>query len=300
MAQLLVVILNDSDHLPALLDAWQDIGIPGATILDSTGAHQAKSWLHRFGLSAVSGLLSASEVKNKTLFAVIDDDDLLEKAIVATEEIIGDFSLPYKGLLFVVPITQARGLVKQAPESEAQPASPAKKPGATTTTGDVELITRNTLVSVVDEILNLRPAIVSADTDLMEAAEVLIENPDVNNLCVVDHQQRVVGLLPIQNLADDLFLQVIPEEFLSHTKDREDALHFADLSRTQTAGDAMIPIVSVKRDERVRDAFHKMHTHKLSGIPVVDEQNKITGYINLLELLALYCRSQGISPNKGT
>ena len=29
MAQLLVVILNEPAHLPALLDAWHKIGVPG-------------------------------------------------------------------------------------------------------------------------------------------------------------------------------------------------------------------------------------------------------------------------------
>lgn len=288
MAQLLVVILHESAHLPDLLDAWQDIGLPGTTILDSAGARRTKGWLQRVGFQAIGELFNASEVRNKTLFSVVENEALLEKAITVTEEIIGDLNIPHKGLLFVVPITQVRGLIAPK-EAETRP-PPVTSPALTETT-DVKLITRETPVSVVDEILNLEPTIVQRDLDLMAVAKVMVKNPSVMVASVVNDRQRLVGLLPLRDLVDDLFLGVIPEEYLSETRGWEDALHFADLSRTQTAGDAMRPAIFVQRDDRVKDAFHNMHRHKLSGIPIVNEQHKVTGYINLLELLALYCRS---------
>ena len=297
MAQLLVVILNEPAHLPALLDAWQDIGLPGTTILDSASARRAKGWLHQVGLSAVGELLSSSEVKNKTLFSVIDDDDLLEEAISTTEEIVGGLDVPHRGLLFVVPINRVRGLIKSPPVAENEAEASPPQPTLLASVGDVGVITRNTKVSVVDEILKLKPVIVPASTDLMAVVAAMIQNPSVNIACVVNSRQRLVGLISSQNLADDLFLQIIPEEFLSTTRGLEDALYFADLSRTQTAGDAMIPAVSVKKTDTVRDAFRKMHSNRLSGIPVVNEQNIVTGYINLLELMALYARSQDIPAN---
>lgn len=288
MAQLLVVILHESAQLPALLDAWQDIGLPGTTILDSAGARRAKGWLQRVGFQAIGELFSASEVRNKTLLSVVENEELLEKAITVTEEIIGDLNIPHKGLLFVVPVTQVRGLI--TPKEEEATPPPVTRPSLTAIT-DIKLITRETPVSVVDEILHLEPTIVQRDLDLMTVAKVMINNPGVTVASVVNDRQRLVGLLPLRDLVDDLFLGVIPEEYLSETRDWEDALHFADLSRTQTAGDAMRPAIFVRRDDRVKDAFHNMHRHKLSGIPVVNEHHKVTGYINLLELLALYCRS---------
>ncbi|NIR65373.1 MAG: CBS domain-containing protein, partial [Phycisphaerae bacterium] len=219
--------------------------------------------------------------------SVVENEELLEKAITVTEEIIGDLNIPHKGLLFVVPITQVRGLI--APKEETT--SPPVTPTPLSATTDIKLITRETSVSVVDEILNLEPTIVQRELDLMAVAKVMVNNPSVTVASVVNDRQRLVGLLPLRDLVDDLFLGVIPEEYLSETRGWEDALHFADLSRTQTAGDAMRPAIFVQRDDRVKDAFHNMHRHKLSGIPIVNEHHKVTGYINLLELLALYCRS---------
>lgn len=295
MAQLLVVILHDSAQLPALLDAWQDIGLPGTTILDSAGARRAKGWLQRVGFQAIGELFSASEVRNKTLLSVVENEELLEKAITATEEIIGDLSIPYKGLLFVMPITQVRGLITRKEETMT---SPVTRFPLTETT-DIKLITRETPVSVADEILNLKPTIVQRNLDLITAAEIMVNNPGVTVASVVNDRQRLVGLLPLRDLVDDLFLGVIPEEYLSETRGWEDVLHFAALSRSQTAGDAMRPAVFVRRDDRVKNAFHNMHRHKLSGIPIVNEHHEVTGYINLLELLALYCHSQHILTDKG-
>jgi CBS-domain-containing membrane protein len=78
---------------------------------------------------------------------------------------------------------------------------------------------------------------------------------------------------------------------LSEAHDLEDALRYAHLSRTQSAKDAMIPAVWVKKDDTLKHAFQKMHDHQLSGIPIIDERYQVTGYINLLELLAIYARS---------
>ncbi len=296
MAQLLVVILHDPTQLPALLEAWQRVGLPGTTILSSAGAYRTRSWLQRVGLSALGDLFTIKETESRTLLSVIDDDGLLGKAITVTEEILGDLNAPGRGILFVVPIAQVRGVIQ--PPQEIQTEEELPPPLASMT--EAEIITRRTLVSVVDEILSLEPVIVRTDQSLLEVAEAMAQKPIINVACVVNNRQQLVGLLPLQKLADDLFMVVVPEEFLSETRDLEDALNFADMSRTRTAGDAMMPPVSVTKEDHVRDAFQKMHDHKLSGIPVVDPISKeVTGYITLLELLVLYSRSQKPSANQG-
>ena len=57
----------------------------------------------------------------------------------------------------------------------------------------------------------------------------------------------------------------------------------------------MLPAVWVTDNDKVRDAFTKMHENKLTGIPIVNDRYEVTGYINLQELLALYIRSQKTS-----
>ncbi len=290
MAHLLVVILYKPSQLPKLLEAWHELDVPGVTILASVGGHRARNWLQQMGLEAIGGLFGAENVRSKTLLTVIEDDEMLEKAIIEAERVVGDFYQPDRGLLFVVPVSHALGVFR--PEIKQEAAASLSKTSHLEAMTRKERITRDTPVSVVDKILNLEPVIVQTNQPLMEVAEAMVNFPKIHVACVVNEQQRLVGLLSLRSLADDLFMLVIPEDFLSKVYDLEHVLEYAKLASIHTAGDAMIPAVWVKQDDTIKDAFHQMHKNQLSGIPIVNDRYEVSGYINLLELLAIYARSQ--------
>lgn len=290
MAHLLIVILDKPSQLPELLEAWHEINVPGSTVLQSAGGYLARNWLQQMGLGRMGELFGAEDVRRKTVLTVVEDDDLLERAIIEAERVVGDFYQPRTGLLFVVPVSRALGILR--PEEVATPLPEARRPEMT----DIELVTRDKPVSsIIDETLNLEPAIVQAHQSLLEVAEQMLNHLGVNVVCVVNEQQRLVGLLSLRSLADDLFMVVIPEEFLSETHDLADAMRFAKLSGTHTAGDAMIPAVWVKKDDTLKEAFQKMHENRLSGLPIINDRYEVTGYISLLELLGIYTRSRKTS-----
>jgi CBS domain-containing protein len=150
-------------------------------------------------------------------------------------------------------------------------------------------------VSALREILSWPPIIVQAKQSLIETVEAVVAKPnDVDVACVVNQQERLVGLLPLQNLVDDLFATLEPAEFLSLT-DKDQVMEYAKQTGVHTAGDAMIPAVWVTDNDKISVAFTKMHDNKLSGIPIVNDRYEVTGYINLQELLAFYIRSQNTS-----
>ena len=285
MANLLIVILAHETHLPAILQKWQKIGLPGATILESAGAYRATSWLQQVGLSAIGDLFSRGE-NSKTLLAAIDDDSLLEEAISIVEDTVGNLNETHSALYFVVPVTRAGGIVHSV-EREAQEESPSVAPGMRLDSG---AITRNTAVSEVDAILRLNPCIVPEDQSLIDTAKKMAEHPRSNVACVVNRQQRLTGIIPLKTLADDLFLSVSPDEFLREARSIEAAAHIARMAQSNRAKDVMLPPVWVKRDEQVKDAFKKMHQNNLTSIPIVDEKRQVTGVISLLELIALFSR----------
>jgi len=139
---------------------------------------------------------------------------------------------------------------------------------------------------VILDILDLEPTVVGLDTPLDEVAQAMMDHCSVHVACVVAEDGRLVGLIGLRRLADDLFFHIMPEEFLSEVIDLEDVMQFADISRMRTAADAMQEPVWVKRGETAKDAFKRMHEHRLSGLPVVDDRYHVVGYINLLELIA--------------
>jgi nitrogen regulatory protein P-II 1 len=121
MAHLVVLVLDCVDCCPDVLQAWENAGSPGATVLESTGPGRLRGKEMRDDLPLVPSLLDllgTGERHHRTLFAVIDDDETVERVIEETERIVGDFSEPHSGLLFVVPVSRVIGLKKHYPKTK--------------------------------------------------------------------------------------------------------------------------------------------------------------------------------------
>lgn len=279
MSNLLLVILNDIGVLPDLLDVWREIGVPGTTILQSAGGHASRNWLSRVGLGAINNLFEAKEVETRTLMAVFDDEKLLAQAIAEAERIVGGFDRPNSGVMFVLPVSQAIGVYKASLPPPQKVSPPALR-------SDWSIL-RDTPVESVDSLLGLEATIVSAETQLEDVAQAMLARPKVHLASVVAEDGRLIGLLKLGELADNMFFHILPEEFLSEITDLEKLMDYADKTRMLTARDAMIPPVWIKRGETVTEAFRRMHDNKLPGLPLVDERYRVIGYINLLELLSL-------------
>lgn len=124
MANMLVLVLDDPDKFSAIIEAWETIGIPGVTMLDSVGSRQLRKNARRDDLPlipSVRTVVAGTEEHNRTLFTVLEDDAMLERAIEAAHEIVGDFMEPQTGILFVVPVARTWGV----PKSSAQRRGPA-------------------------------------------------------------------------------------------------------------------------------------------------------------------------------
>ena len=284
MTHLLIVILDDLTGLPDLIQAWRKIGVPGATILESAGAFRMESWIKRVGLGNLDRLFEAKEVRRRTLMVAIEDDELLAQAVAEAEQVVGGFDRPDSGLLLVLPVTQVKGLKKvmQKPSQVVLP--PAVLPNW--------VVLRNTPVEEVVAVFNLEPTIINADTPLEDIPQKMLIHPNVHVACVVAEDDRLVGLLGLRALADDIFFHILPEEFLSEISDMDEAMEFANRSHMRTAADAMQDPVWVKQGETVKDAFKRMHEHDLAGLPVVNDLYHVVGYINLLELLAICMKKE--------
>jgi len=285
MIYLLIVILDDLRLMPDLLRTWKKIGVPGVTILESAGAYRTSTWLSRVGLGAIDRLFEAEEVRRRTLLVAIESDELLAQAMAEAERVVGGFDRSDSGLLLVLPVAQVRGLHKIQPKPRPEKLPPAVRPDW--------VVQRDTPVEVVIETLNLEPTLVHVDTPLDEAARAMFAHPSVHVVCVLNDDGRLVGVLDLRTLADDFFFRIMPEEFLSEATDLEHAMQFAGMAGMRTAADAMHEPVWVKRGQTVKDAFKRMHEHNMPGLPVVDDRYHVTGYINLLELMAVCLECAG-------
>jgi nitrogen regulatory protein P-II 1 len=116
MPNLLVLVLDNPDQCHSILDAWEQAGVTGITILESTGqARMRKAMRDDLPLMpSLRDLLAGTELHHRTLFSVVGDDEVLERAIAATERTIGDLNSHHTGVLFVMPVTRVLGLKRRS------------------------------------------------------------------------------------------------------------------------------------------------------------------------------------------
>jgi CBS-domain-containing membrane protein len=156
-----------------------------------------------------------------------------------------------------------------------------------------ESITQATRIDEADRLLSIGPVVVRADESLRQIAEKAVENTGCRVIAVVDAEERLIGVIPIRVLVNDIFLKIVPEEFLGEILDIDAVLKYAEHIGARTAADIQLPAVSVRRDETLRDAFSRMHDARLNGLPIIDDQHKVVGYVDQLEMLIVWVRTTG-------
>jgi nitrogen regulatory protein P-II 1 len=110
--ELLVVVINEEEKLDPILAGFLELGITGATVLQSEGmGHLLSQDIPIF--AGLQTLISRSRPRNRTLFSVVEDPEKTERALALLTEICGDMHDPATGIAFTIPVTRVVGL---APE----------------------------------------------------------------------------------------------------------------------------------------------------------------------------------------
>ena len=301
---LLIVILHDADRLPDLLKAWRRIGVPGTTILPSAGSFEAENWGKRSGLSNLFSIFDQEKLQQRTLLSLIDDDETLELAISEADRVVKGFDSPNSGILFSMPIEQVLGLQKWglAPqavvETETRSIDPAASRLMKWFEEDVKdrygedvlndwSRQRRVSVSEILEQFDLAPTIVRVDTPLLDVIMHLARNPGMPAACVVNAENRLVGVIPLKGLADIVMAPVMPDAYINDADGYEKALAYASLNNSHIAASIMSDPFYILEDETLEMAYKRLKENRLSGMPVVDHTYRVTGFITLLGLMAI-------------
>lgn len=114
MSYLVIFVVDEIEHCPPLFDAWEEIGVTGVTILESTGLgriRRAAGYRDDLPLMpSIRNLLQAQEEHHRTLMVLVKEKATIDKLIAATESVIGSLNEPHKGVLFVLPVLRVVGL----------------------------------------------------------------------------------------------------------------------------------------------------------------------------------------------
>lgn len=107
--ELLVAVVDDTDRMEEILAALLEVGVTGATLIDSRGMGRILSQeLPVF--AGLQTLIGRSRPQNQTLFSVIEDPERVDRAVEVIESICGRFASPATGIVFTVPVHRVVGL----------------------------------------------------------------------------------------------------------------------------------------------------------------------------------------------
>ncbi|MEJ2757174.1 MAG: CBS domain-containing protein [Anaerolineales bacterium] len=307
---ILIVILHNLDVLPELLEAWKQAGIPGVTLLPSAGGFQAHNQFQRSGLSGLLSIFEQTTPHQRMLMSLIDSPDTLATAISEAERVVGGFDRPNSGILFTMPVGQALGLKKWGDtrrlEKEAgkQNSEKAKLDKGTANLlgwfeeevraqhGDDTLTgwrkkSKQLISMVLKSSLN-PPTIVSVDTPVRDVIKAFLANPNVPTVCVINREDRMVGVIQEFWFAEMMLVPAMPEKFIQNPDQYEKAIAYARMDPDQKAFDIMEDPVFILNESTMEEAFFAIHEAKATGLPVVNKHYRVQGYLTLSELMAAY------------
>jgi nitrogen regulatory protein PII len=108
---LLIAVVNDPEKIDEILSGYLELGIRGATILNSEGMGRVLS--HDIPIFAgLQTLISRSRPQNRTLFSVLEDEKI-EPALALLQEVCGDLTAPATGIAFTLPLDRVVGLARE-------------------------------------------------------------------------------------------------------------------------------------------------------------------------------------------
>lgn len=113
MYYMVLLIVDDLNVCPIILDAWDAAKVPGITIMESTGMGRLREDSIRDDIPmmpSLSELFRSREHRHRTIFSVVEGEEVVDRLIEITEEILGDLNKPNTGVLFVLPVSRVVGL----------------------------------------------------------------------------------------------------------------------------------------------------------------------------------------------
>lgn len=107
----MIFVLNREEFLEEILSGFVEIGVTGATVLDSMGMGRILAYDIPI-FAGLRGALAGGRPHNKTIISVLPDRETFERAADMIEDVCGSLDDPGNGILFALPVIDARGMLQ--------------------------------------------------------------------------------------------------------------------------------------------------------------------------------------------
>jgi hypothetical protein len=119
LMHMVMLVLDDPAQLDPVLDAWEALGINGATIVESTGINRRRI-ARQVGtpfMAGINRLIGSEEEQHVTLFVIVSGEAQARACLAAVEEVSGDLNQPNTGVLAAWPLSFVKGVAVGPGES---------------------------------------------------------------------------------------------------------------------------------------------------------------------------------------
>jgi len=105
---MIMFVLDDRSFLDQVLTAWSEVGVSGATIIESTGLY--RHHVKHIPMRYTYGDSSSDEMGNITIFAIVENEALIQLCLQRVEKIVGNLDNPNTGIFSAWPLSITKGI----------------------------------------------------------------------------------------------------------------------------------------------------------------------------------------------
>ncbi len=120
--------------------------------------------------------------------------------------------------------------------------------------------------------------IVRQDMKIIDMVKIIIEHPETHNLCVVDQDDQLTGLINRQRIFQAVFCHHIAAASIVN--------QLFTLISSETASDLLIThSCSIGEDALIEEAIKMMIEHQVEQLPILDAHGRMLGFFTAEMLL---------------
>jgi hypothetical protein len=115
VVKLVVLITGQVEQGRVIDEAWQALGAPSVTMVEGYGLRSLQERWQNVeilpGTFSLQNILRENYLTSLLIISVVNDDEMADRLVKATEDILGDMYAPQKGLIFILDVPRVVGLV---------------------------------------------------------------------------------------------------------------------------------------------------------------------------------------------
>lgn len=108
----LFIVLNEIEYLSEIITKMREVGLRGATVLESMGSRNVvENDLYTASfLASIVNTVERQSKASRVIFSIVEREEQVQSAMKEIQKLLGgDLKKPRLGMMFVLPVTHMRG-----------------------------------------------------------------------------------------------------------------------------------------------------------------------------------------------